>query len=159
VSAIARAKSPDTVLEQRIKRNPTLTWPFDVSPTTGTRLPTSPLRKITGKIGIFWAQCFRTCDGHSSSQENVTSSCRVIQRFDRLDLDGRVRSPMHAGQPRCGTAGSASQGEDRFPRLWESGTRAELRLEGYPTPSDIDRLITLAASGELSYVEAYRQSA
>jgi hypothetical protein len=38
-------------------------------------------------------------------------------------------------------------------------TRAELRLEGYPTPSDIDRLITFAASGELSYVEAYRQSA
>jgi hypothetical protein len=36
--------------------------------------------------------------------------------------------------------------------------RAELSLEGYPTPHDIDRLIALATSGEVSYVEAYRQS-
>lgn len=37
--------------------------------------------------------------------------------------------------------------------------RAELSLEGYPTPHDIEQLITLTASGEVSYTEAYRQSA
>jgi hypothetical protein len=37
--------------------------------------------------------------------------------------------------------------------------RAEISLEGYPTPHDIERLIILTASGEVSYTEAYRQSA
>ena len=36
---------------------------------------------------------------------------------------------------------------------------AEVSLEGYPTPQDIERLITLTASGEISYAQAYRQSA
>jgi hypothetical protein len=36
--------------------------------------------------------------------------------------------------------------------------RAEIRLEGYSTPHDIERLITLIASGEVSYTDAYRQS-
>ena len=36
--------------------------------------------------------------------------------------------------------------------------RAELSVEGYPTPHDIERLIALTASGEVSYTEAYRQS-
>jgi hypothetical protein len=37
--------------------------------------------------------------------------------------------------------------------------RAAISLEGYPTPHDIERLIKLTASGEITYTEAYRQSA
>lgn len=36
--------------------------------------------------------------------------------------------------------------------------QAAISLEGYPAPHDIDRLIGLTASGELSYTEAYSQS-
>ncbi len=48
-----------------------------------------------------------------------------------------------------------SQINQLFTRL---NIRAELCVEGYPTPGDIEQLIVLATSGELSYVEAYRQS-
>jgi hypothetical protein len=37
--------------------------------------------------------------------------------------------------------------------------QAEIRLEGYPAPHDIERLITLTAWGEVNYTEAYGQSA
>lgn len=37
--------------------------------------------------------------------------------------------------------------------------QAEVRLEGYPTPHDIERLTTLTTSGEVNHTEAYHQSA
>jgi hypothetical protein len=122
VSAIARPKYLDTVLEQRIKRNPTLTWSFDVSPTTGTRLPTSPLGKLRERSG--------------SSGRNVFALAMALRppRKTSLRLVGLLRDStawisMAGFVPLFMLAnGGVEQqdrrvkGEDRFPRLWESGT-------------------------------------